>query len=301
VTSCGGELVLADIGLGPGFGAVLAQIPVGPMPDAVVPSPDGAWLAVANERDVVWGKCEGVGGLELPSVSLIDLAQPAADSQEIARLFLTGADEAREPEGLAFSADGGTLLVTLQDSHELGVIDVATLANAGASTPYDALPLAPNAGGADPWPDGIAALVDGAGRERFAIAGEANDTIMLVDVAGSERARLELSDADVPADLPRATDGWGPLFRPDSLAACPIEGRVVLGVSLKHSGALALLDVTDADAPGIAQVLGVGLDDQPTPEDGSSVAPEGVACASTPPFFVVANEGESSVTLLWPE
>lgn len=281
VVGCRGEILLVDLTDSEAFGSVLATVPVGPMPDAVAISPDGLWLAVANERDVVWGKCEGVADVSPASVSLVSVASGPTSAIEAARIVTGDVVAEREPESAAFSADGSQVLVTLQDSHEIAVLDVA-----GGSPVYTA--LGQSALGLDPWPDGVVRLASGG----YAVAGEATDELILVDAAGGNATRLAVDPSLVPAELPR--DGsWGPLFEPDSLGTLVLAEREYVVMSLKACGALAVFDVTDPAAPEVAtivaatdsgatEVLAVG-------SEGVSVSPSG--------FVLVANENENSVAL----
>jgi YVTN family beta-propeller protein len=82
---------------------VKATIPVGDFPHGLRPSPDGAWVAVANLRG--------------NTVSLIDTASlTVTDTVEVG----TG------PVQVAFAPDGDTLYVTLNGEDAVAVIDLAT-------------------------------------------------------------------------------------------------------------------------------------------------------------------------------
>ena len=63
--------------------------------------------------------------------------------------------------------------------------------------------LPPNALGALPWPDGITRFNDKNGEEHFAIAGEWNDTILLLDSAGDVITNLPIALGDIPETLPQ--------------------------------------------------------------------------------------------------
>ena len=300
-TACRGELVFVDVSDSAAFGTVLAQLPVGPMPDSVDIADDDRHVAVANERDKIWGKCEEVAGLEPPSVSIIEVGEGPAAAREIKRVVLTGNDE-REPEYVAFSADNDLIAVTLQDSHEVGLLRISELE--GIDKPTDAqvkiVRLPKNALGQDPWPDGVARFVDGGGRELFAAAGEANDTFHIFDAEGTLVHQLEISPNDIPAAYPR--DGsWGPLFRPDSVASLVWHDKAYLGFTLKASGAVGIWDVSDASAPRLSALVKVGKDETAGADQPSTISPEGIAASSESGMIITANEGESSASLIQPK
>lgn len=303
-TSCGGELVFIDARDADTFGDVLAQVPVGPMPDSVDISDDDRWVASANERDGpdAWGKCEVPGAQ--PSVSLVDTAGGPAAAAEIKRVMMVDGDTGpREPESVVFGADNDLLLVTLQDSHEVVVLRVSALRGVDdpSSADVQIVALPANALGAKPWPDGVGRFQDGAGAERFAVAGEWNDTLTVLDGEGRVVASVDVDAADIPRSLPRVVKADYPLFSPDSVATFQHGGRSWVGLSLRHSGALAFYDVTDAAAITFGGALAVGDDERGgQDEDGSTVRPEGVAAAPDGSFVICANEGESSVSLVVP-
>lgn len=281
VVGCRGELVLVDLTDGDTFGSVLMVVPVGPMPDSVKISPDGLWIAVANERDVVWGKCDGVADVPPASVSLVSVAVGPVSATETARVVTGDVVAEREPETVEFSADGARVIATLQDSHEVAVVDVA-----GGTATYAS--LGQSALGLDPWPDGVVRLASGG----YAVAGEATDELVLLDASGGVSARLAIDPSLVPADLPR--DGsWGPLFEPDSLGTLVLGAREYVAMTLKACGALAVFDVTDPTAPEVVTVLAAS-DSGAT--EVLAVGSEGVA-VDPAGRVLVANEDENSVAL----
>ncbi len=297
-TDCGGSLVFVDVRAGPSFGAILKEVPVGPMPDAVDVSPDGQWVVSANERDVVWGKCEGLDRLPGPSLSLIDVSGGPTMAVETQRLML-GEDMAREPEQVVFGKDSDLIVATLQDSHEVLFIDRSKITSSSTKAQGRFLVLPKNSIEQDAWPDGIAGFVDGGGRERFVIAGEANDTLYIVDRDGRMVNTIEVTVSDIPASFPR--DGsWGPLFRPDSVTSFVREGSVYIAVSLKASGAVGIWEVTDPVAPRRVVIEKVGAQERSSMSQESSLGTEGISASSEYGFIITANEAESSVSLLLP-
>ena len=299
---CRGELVFVDVTDTVTFGDVLSQVPVGPMPDAVDIADDNQHVVSANERDVVWGKCDGLAGLEAASISIIDTSGGPAAATETARVIMGDVDSEREPESVIFSADNDLVVATLQDSHEVALLRLSALAGIVDPTSADVqiVALPQDSLGRDPWPDGVTRFVDAAGGEHFAIAGEANDTLIVVDGSGTVVANVDVRDSDIPADFPR--DGsWGPLFQPDSVSSFAWQGNSYLALSLKAAGAIGVWDTGDAMAPRFISAVKVGQDELARPGDASSIAPEGVSASSSFGFVLTANEGESSVSLVLPE
>ncbi len=299
---CGGELLFLDVTDTEEFGTVLAQVPVGPMPDAVAISHDGLWVASANERDGpdAWGKCEVAG--EEASLSILDVSGGPAAAIEVHRItMIDGATGPREPESIVFGADNDLIAATLQDSHELLLVHRSALVEPALDSSFPAVTivrLPDDSVGAGPWPDGIGRFeVDGT--EYFAIAGEWNDTFTIVDGTGAVAASVALVPADIPGTLPRVLDEGSPRFSPDSVATFTWEGRAHVAFTLRHSGAVAVYDVSDPTAPLFATAIGIGQNETGgQDEDGSTVRPEGLSATANGQFIVVANEGESSVSLL---
>ena len=303
-TDCGGELVFVDVSDGEAFGTVLAQVTVGPMPDAAAVSPDGRWVAVANERDGpdAWGKCVVPG--EVPSVSIVEVpdGDPAAAVERHRVTMVDGDTGPREPETVAFSGDGDLVVATLQDSHELLMFRISDLEGVTApSSTLDAVrivALPPDVVGAGPWPDGVARVALPGGGEVFAVAGEWNDTLLVVDPDGAILANHPISPEDLPPGLPRVIDGGSPLFSPDSVAGFSVDGRPHVALTLRHAGAVVVYDLSDPAAPVYASAVAVGQQEAGgRDEDGSTVRPEGIAAAPDGSWILTANEEESSVSL----
>ena len=304
---CAGELVFFDLSEGESFGAILKQIEVGPMPDAVAISGDGRFVVSADERDGpdAWGKCEVAG--EKPSISVIEIGE-GPDTARLRSQIALDEDIAvsgpREPEYVAISRDNDRVVVTLQDSHEIAVFDISALPE-GVST-SDSLPLKivklpPNALCAYPWPDGVLAFEDARGEEFFAIAGEWNDQLIIVDRDGNTIANKEITPRELPESLPRIVDGASPYFSPDSLAGFKLDGVPYLALTLRHAGAVLIYDVSSAESPTCPTTVKVGQSEAGGADaDGSTIRPEGVSAASDGRFIVTANEGESSVSLIVP-
>jgi len=301
-TSCGGEILFVNTTDSVSFGTILGRVPVGPMPDAVAVSSDGHWVAVANERDSAWGgKCQvpGYSG----SVSLVDISQGLSAAIERSRVTMLDDDtDGREPESLTFAADNDLLAVTLQDSHEVAFMRISALVDGPAwdSDDVQLVRLPTNSLGMDPWPDGIVAFRTASGAEYFAVAGEWNDTLMILDLQGRLVTNHEIVASEVPSDFPRDLSGEAPLFRPDSLAVFEADGSSYLAATLKHSGAIGIWEVKDPATMTVADVVKVGNIDAGTPTTPSTVGSEGLAASANGDTLVCANEGEGSISLVRP-
>jgi len=299
---CGGELIFLDVLDTQDFGTILTQIPVGPMPDAVAISDNGLWVASANERDGpdAWGKCEVAG--EEASISILDVAGGPAAAIEVHRITLIDGDTGpREPESIVFGANNDLIAATLQDSHELLLVNRSELTEPALTSDADSVTivrLPDDAVGAGPWPDGIGRFAV-ASTEYFVIAGEWNDTFTIVDGTGAVVASEALAPADIPATLPRVMDEGSPRFSPDSVATFDWSKRAHVAFTLRHSGAVVIYDVSDPTTPTFASAVAVGQDELGgQDEDGSTIRPEGLAATEDGQYLVVANEGESSISLL---
>jgi len=301
-TACEGELVFVGLTPDGTFGDILSTISVGAMPDSVAISDDDAWVASADERDGpdAWGKCE-VPGTEA-SISIVDLSAGPSAPALAGKLWMVDGDTGpREPEDLCFSADGERILVTLQDSHEIAILPLADVVTGATSTSetMTLIALPPNALGALPWPDGITRFNDMNGEEHFAVAGEWNDTILLLDAAGDVITNLPIALGDIPEMLPRVEDEGSPRFSPDSLTTFVHDGRTHIAVTLRHSGAIAIWDVSDPIAPVFCMAVGVGKTEAGADdENGSTIRPEGITASPHGEWLLTANEGESSVSLV---
>jgi DNA-binding beta-propeller fold protein YncE len=296
-TDCQGALVFVKIEDTEAFGETVVEVPVGPMPDAVDISPDGRWAVVANERDAVtlYGKC-AVETLS-PSISVLDLsAFPTVT--EAARIELDGG-VGQEPEQVIFSADSDHVAVVLQDSQQVAVFTLSALLAQAAPTAADLniVTLPNNSLDAEPWPDGAAAFTDAGGRSLYAIAGEYNDTITLLDTSGAVVKVIEVDASLIPAEIPRGAED-APPFRPDSLTAFVTGGKAHVAASLKNAGAVGVWDVSNPDAPVFLQAIKVGENETAGPTEESVIGTEGISASKDGAVIVTANEGESSASLI---
>ncbi|MBN2797588.1 MAG: hypothetical protein JXX28_00415 [Deltaproteobacteria bacterium] len=299
-TDCGGEVVFVDASDSESFGAVLSSVEVGPMPDYLDISDDGAKVAVAAERDGpdAWGKCEVPG--EVPSISVLDVSGGPASATEVTRVTMIDGDTGpREPEAVVISPDGDLVVATLQDSNEVAMFSCAAVVGEATSDSVDIVHLPTNALGAEAWPDGVTSFRDLDSSVFFVTAGEWNDTFQVLSFTGEVVSNTDISASDIPAGFPRVVSEGYPLFEPDSVSTFSFGGHSHVAMTLRQAGAVAVYDVSDATAPSYVTAIQVGADETGgQDEDGSVIRPEGIAAASDGSFIVVANEGESSVSLI---
>lgn len=304
VVDCRGSLVFVDVQAGDGFGRVLAEIEVGPMPDAVDISDDGGWAVTADEVDFNDGKCPVQG--VTPSISVIEIpdGDPAkAVVRARIRLESEPGENLREPEHVVFAPDGDHVAVTLQDTHEVAFFRRSAVVGAPGelaehgNAALRIVRLPDRASGAEPWPDGISRFVDAAGIPHFIVAGEFNDTLHVLGLDGEHEAHIELGTADVPGDLPR--DEAPARFRPDSVSTFRHGGHVYGAFSLKNAGAVGIWLLDDVTDIRLAQIIKVGRDDQGSADAPSTLGTEGIG-ASDGGYIVTANEDASSVSLIAP-
>jgi hypothetical protein len=301
-TNCRGEIVFVGVEDTDSFGDILAQVEVGPMPDSVDISSDDQYVVSANERDKVdlYGKC-AVSGLD-PSISIISLSDGPQSAVEQKRIILSGKDDTREPEAIIMSQDSDLAMTVLQDSQEVVMFRISEIQNIANPTSNDVqiITLPDNSLGDHPWPDGIVNFETVDGNEYFAVAGEYNDTIMILDSSGNLVEQIEIDSSDFPANFPRDLGSSAP-FRPDSVCSFWYGQESYLALSLKHAGAVGVWKASQIDAIKFASAVKVGHDDPSPADQASEIGTEGISASSTFGFIVTANEGESSVSLVVPE
>ncbi len=297
ITDCGGELILYD-----GVNKKTHRVEVGPMPDSVAVSPNQKYAITADERDSAteaWGKCPVV--TEMPGISIVDLSQGYENAKVVKQIqFSKSVLGPREPEYIAIASDNDTVAVTLQDSHEVAVFSLSQiLAKEGevlneSETTIVQLPANPS--GQNPWPDGITAFNAG-GQIYFAIAGEWNDTIIVVDKTGKAVSNTSVTEQQVPTSFPCVDDNESPRYSPDSITSFEKNGKVYVAATLRFAGAVIVYDMTNPASPVFSHIESVGETDvSGCSKDGSTVYPEGISAGSG--LIWTANEGENSVTVL---
>jgi len=307
LTDCAGSLVFVDVSDSDTFGTIINEVPVGPMPDAVDISPDDGWVVTGDEKDA-WSKCDLAE--VIPTVTVIELpgADPAQATVRARINMVAESDEVvREPEQIIFSKNNDTVAATLQDSHEVLIFSLsAVLAGAGedvvevGSDTLTTVRLPDREDGAEPWPDGLNVFTDGAGEERFVVAGEFNDTIHILAMDGTVLSSTRITEEVVPGDFPRVIDpDENARFRPDSVATFNYGGVPYAAFSLKHSGAVGVWNISDPADIFVASMVKIGQNEMASSTEESSLGTEGIT-AHDSGLIITANEDESSASLLAP-
>ena len=294
IVDCSGELYVAHVG-------EPVSVSVGAMPDAVAITPDKRYAITADERDSeaeAWGKCPVAS--EMPSVTFVSLKDNIATSEVVKTVqFTQNALGPREPEYVAVSSDNDTVAVTLQDSHEVAILKISEVMAASGSILDESVAqivqLPANASGANPWPDGIAAF-EVEEKTYFIIAGEWNDTLIIIDAEGTVVSNTMVTEREVPTSFPCIEDNESPRYSPDSVTTFEIDGKVYAAATLRFAGAVIIYDVTNPQQPQFVHIEAVGESDTTgCSQDGSRVYPEGISSGNG--YIWTANEGENSVTV----
>ena len=165
--------------------------------------------------------------------------------------------------------------------------------------------LPANADGSDAWPDGVTAF-DIAGKHYFGIAGEASDSIIIVDENGVAVSNTRITEAMVPSDYPCLNDDdfAGVAYSPDSVTAFVLNQKTYLAATLRYAGAVIVFNVTNPASPEFELIMHAGAGDivgTGTCTDYSNmthVYPEGISSGviGNTGYIFVANEGDDSVS-----
>jgi DNA-binding beta-propeller fold protein YncE len=285
---CGiGKILFVDVTDSNAFGTILSTVEVGYNPDSADFSPDGQYLAVANEDDRPARPCKPAdrwGG----SVSIIDLsAGPVAAS--VAQTILVNHAENSEPENIAVGG-GNVAVVAVQETSEIGIFDLDDVPD--ATIEYVALPAGGNPDGMDISPDG-----------RFvAIALEFTDDIVIFDTESKTILdNYDLpSSGDVPDEFNRDDRAAIRIYEPEQVTFATSQGALFVVFSLQESHSVIAYRVADDGSLTFDSIAPVGVNWMA--EEGGRVAsligPEGVAWKDTAGMVLVAQEREGSVTLL---
>jgi len=292
-------------------------VEVGPMPDAIAVTPDKRYAISADEHDstATWGKCP-VGDGITPSVSILSLTDAEGAKLEkpvrVKKITFTvnSSKESREPEYIAIASDNDTVAVTLQDSHEVALFSLkAVLDSEGDLTENDVkiVELPKNPAGSKAWPDGVTAF-DIEGKHYFAMAGEANDTIIIIDDKGNAVANPWITKREVPTEYPCLEDSGFPgvNYSPDSVTAFVLGGHTYVAATLRYAGAVIIYDVSNPAKPVFERIDRAGKGDLvgdgtcKGESEKSGVYPEGISSEviGDVAYVWVANEGDNTVTAL---
>ena len=289
-------------------------VEVGPMPDAIAVTPDKRYAISADEHDST-ATCP-VGDGITPSVSILSLTDAEGAKLEkpvrVKKITFTvnSSKESREPEYIAIASDNDTVAVTLQDSHEVALFSLkAVLDSEGDLTENDVkiVELPKNPAGSKAWPDGVTAF-DIEGKHYFAMAGEANDTIIIIDDKGNAVANPWITKREVPTEYPCLEDSGFPgvNYSPDSVTAFVLGGHTYVAATLRYAGAVIIYDVSNPAKPVFERIDRAGKGDLvgdgtcKGESEKSGVYPEGISSEviGDVAYVWVANEGDNTVTAL---
>ena len=330
-------------------GAVLVRYPTGVGPDGVKFSPDGRRLAVPSEAEG-YRRVEGGGYVSAPgSVTLIDLGEGPergravqvalpvghgltvesdqrllerkVDDREVEIPFDSGDPAHLEPESAAFSPDGATVYVSLQENNGVAVIDAASASLTGVY----ALGAVEHAADLEDdgrvdfsdtlvafrEPDQLAVTPDG----RYLVTADEGDTdpkasksdwgpagggrtVSVLDVATG----AVLGDTGNQLDEAAAAAGVYPDGRsdnkgsePEGLAVFATEDRVWAVVGLERAEAVSLIDLSNPRAPRVRVLQSLrraGESGKLAPEDLAYIYRDGAHYVAT------ANEKSGTVSIV---
>ena len=314
LSDCRGELLIVGNNKTQNGGMTSVNpIEVGSMPDSVAITPNKKYAITADEHDSeeAWGKCT-IGTIK-PTISIIQLTddnnQLIANPQVVKQIwFSRGKLGPREPEYIAVASDNDTVAVTLQDSHEVAIFRLsAILAQTDTVLPETVTTiteLPKSDAGTNAWPDGIISF-DVNNAHYFAIAGESNDTLVIVDATGAAVSNPRITEREVPTSYPCLEADWFPnvKYSPDSITSFEIANRVYVAATLRYAGAVVVYDVTNPTAPAFEFIMHAGQNDIVgngvcSEDDTSKVYPEGISSGKfgDAVYLWVANEGDNSVS-----
>lgn len=288
---------------------------VGPMPDAVAITPDKQYAITADELDstATWGKCPVTASSPSVSILKLDNSKGKLNLSNVKKIqFSKNAEgQMREPEFVAVASDNDTVAVTLQDSHEVAIFSLSQIL-ALPDTTLDESTVAiyampQNARGDNPWPDGITSF-DIGGNHYFAMAGEANDSIIIINDKGETISNTEITEKEVPPSYPclKADDFATIKYSPDSITSFVLGTKTYVAATLRYAGAVIFYDVSTPESPKFELITRAGTGDVVNDgvckgyESMTKVYPEGISSApfGDAVYVWIANEGDDTVTAL---
>lgn len=280
-----GEVLFVDVA--DDFGRVVHRVQVGYVPDGLAFSSDGRWLVTADEDERSNRPCKPAdrhGG----SITVVEVGDdPTAAA--VAQTILVDHAPDSEPESVNVGAEG-TVVVALQETSEIAVFDLGEVP--AAVHRIVSLP-------ANGDPDGVA--VDDA-RGLAVIGLEHTDDIVVVSLATDSIASVidVVASGDVPDDYNRDVGDSNEIHEPEQIVLTQHEGatfalvplqesHAVLAYRLRDDGTLIFDSVAPVGVEWMAELGGLGR---------SRIGPEGIDARVDAGLFLVANERESSLTLL---
>lgn len=292
-----GRVLFVDIADSDAFGALLGEAPIGYAPDSLAFSPDGLWLVTADEGDREDHPCDALDPLlDGGSVTIVNLSggptRPA-----VAQTIPVNHDPVSEPEGVAIS-DDGTVVVTIQETSELGFFSLADVPSATLTRV-----TLPGQDGQTAGPDGVEISEDG---RWAAVALEHTDELMVLDLDATPPAITHRYDivasGDVPDEYNRdERDIPFEIHEPEQVTFLRSQGALFAVYTYQQSNAVAayLLDETTGTLTldSITQV-GFAWMMQINGREGGDVEPEGISSHPISGLLLTANEDEGSISLL---
>ncbi|MBI2601553.1 MAG: PD40 domain-containing protein [Deltaproteobacteria bacterium] len=277
------------------------KMDVGFNPDSAQFSSDGKWLVVVNEDDREDRACKPDsrhGG----SVSVIDSSATDPNSWELKQEIEVSHSEDSEPEGVAISSDNDTVIVTIQETSEIGIFKLSLVPSATLTVidmPTVTDPSGEKAAGLAAEPDGVCIDKDG----KYAlISNEKNDSFSMFNFADNTfLSTTRITDA-LPSDYNRDKRKSTKNIEPEECGIVEKSGHLYGLLALQESHAVIVYDITDPKTPTFDSVAKVGnkwTEDQSAGGTKSSlVGTEGLAVHTNNGIVFTANEREGSVTML---
>ena len=285
---CGvGRIMFVDVTDSDSFGTVLGSVEVGFNPDSGAFSADGRYYVSADEDDREDRPCKPdtrFGG----TVTVVDMGD-GPDAPSVAQTIDVDHAMDSEPEGVAVAPDG-TVLVTIQETSEVGVFSLGDVPN--ATMQIIALP-------ADSEPDGVAVNGDG---KWAAITLERIDTLIVFDIAARAVAAeyLVTGSGDVPDEYNRDEGKVTKVHEPEQVTFLRSQGALFTLFALQESHSAIAYRIQDDGTPVFDSIAPVGVDWQAEMDgrEKSDIGPEGLAAHGGSGLVLTANEREGSITLL---
>jgi DNA-binding beta-propeller fold protein YncE len=284
-----GSLALIDIKND--VGAILKELTVGYYPDSVDFSPDGQWLIVANEDDSA-DPCKVTTGRVGGSISIISIpnSDPAAAvvAQELD--VRHSATPPSEPENVRVGSDNNTVLFSIQDSSEVGILKLDAVPSATATL----IPLPPG----EEEPDGVAISDD----VSFAVVvAERTDSFSILDLSNNTWTKTYkiVDSGDVPGNWAKDTRKTTKVHEPQEVELMTLGGALFAFISLQESHAVVAYNLTDRAAPAFNSIAPAGdaWMDWADSTTGSEIGTEGISGNPKTGILFSANEREGTVTM----
>ena len=271
-------------------------------------------LSVIRLQDFNPKKPSALLVFQVPLPSAAGVAGFSTDRRDdLGRFPITNLPATLEPESVAFSQNSQFAYITLQENNGVAVLNLKTLevTYIGVGQTTHDMDIVNNDGyhlttnvTTFREPDGIALFIGKDGVEYFATADE-GDTRNGAGVSGVRGGRTVsifnaktgafVADTGNQLDQAAADAGVYPNDRserggsePEVLDVTDFKGRILIAVGLERAASVALIDVTDATAPTVIDLAGVGNN------------PEGIKFykANGKLYVLAANEASGTLSAL---